>query len=442
MEDTQEPQKKHHYVRNIIIIVVAVVVVAAAAFTYCYARGIITPANAAAKYGTFDYLDEQDVTDYIMLYKDQMGYGNVSDDEWAQFLASYDLTPDRLRLSTIQELLYEKAIDKKCSDLGITATDDEIDAMVEADKANYFSEDIWRETMEQYGQTEEGYREVCRQALLEQKLRQTVESPEPTESDIRNVIAEYASYVQESEAENAESYEEAQAILNDSDGEHLVRHSYRYVYKVSGDEATLSEREQVDLVKQEFKESGLDVDTFMVILGTYCNDQTVIAENGDMGWDADPEDYSDVYIRMLDQTSVGNVSNTFNDGDYICFIYVDQGYEVPYSEEKIDALDLDAMPESLYEYFHDCAAYELWEDASDEYLANLLNDMDVTVYPMPSDVPYNVDMSPYLVTEESEEEGATSEDSDSSASDADSTGETSSAEANDGEKSSADETSG
>ncbi len=442
MEDAQQSPKKHHYVRNIIIIVAAVIVVAAAAFTYCYARGIITPANAAAKYGTFDYLDEQDVTDYIMLYKDQMGYGDASDDEWAQFLAAYNLTPDRLRLSTIQELLLEKAIDKECADRGITVSDEEVDQMVEADKANYFSEDIWRETMEQYGQTEEGYREVCRQALLQEKLRQTVEGSEPTEDDVHNVIAEYAASVQESEAEDAESYEEAQAILNNSDGEHLIRHSYRYVYKVSGDEATLSEHEQVDLVKQEFEESGLNVDTFMVILGTYCNDQSVIEENGDMGWDADPADYSDVYTRELEQTEVGTVSDTFNDGDYISFIYVDQGYDVPYSEEKIDALDLDAMPESLYEYFFDCAAYELWEDASDEYLANLLSDMNVTVYPMPADVPYNVDMSPYLVTEEDEEEGVATQGSDASSSDADTEGETSSAEEDAGEKSSGNETSG
>ncbi len=435
--DNQEvtPPKKRHRVRNTIIIVVIVVVVAAiAAFIWGYATGAIYPASAAAKYGTFDYLSEQDVTDDIMTYKEQMGYGDATDEEWAEFLASFNLTPERLRYSTIVNRLSNVAIEDKCKELGITVSDEEIDDVVKGFKSLYgFGDDeVWADTLEMYGQTEEGFREVQRLELLKEKLcDEEVEMPTPTEDEIRSYIESFAASRQSDEINDVGSEEEAEALRSD-DASALLRHSYCYKYDIAGDEATLDESDQVQLIKEEFEESGTDVEVFETILATYCNDDEIMSISGDMGWDADTDEYSEVYMRMLDTLDEPGVSDIFNDGDAICFIWVDQVYSLPYSQEKLESLDLGTMPDSLYDYFSDCEAYILWQDDCDDYVATLAGELPVTLYPMPDDVPYNVDMTPYIVEEDEEDADATSEgddtandvsDGDEAADDADSGGE-------------------
>lgn len=91
--------------------------------------------------------------------------------------------------------------------------------------------------------------------------------------------------------------------------------------------------------------------------------------------------------------------SVFTDGDCACFIWVDQTYAVPYGEDDLATLDLESMPDSLRQYFSDAEAYVLWNEASDAYLDELVASMDVTIYEMPADVPYNVDMPAYLVEE-------------------------------------------
>ncbi len=446
----EEKPKKRHLVRNIVIIVAIVVIIAVIALVAAFATGVLSPVNAAAKYGS-EYLDEQDVTDYIMTYKKQMGYENASDEEWATFLAAYNLTPDRLRLSTIEELLMDKAIEQECEKQGITVSDDEVDAMINnlIDSTYFGDEETFKADLEASGQTEEGYRDVCYRTLLRQKLRQTVETPEPTEDEVRSYIEEYAATCQADEAAEAETTEQAEEIRQ-GDGSILLRHSYCFSYITDG-EPGLSDYNTVEAVKQEFIGDGLSADNFMLVLGMYSNDEDAIASNGEMGWDAGTDEYSETYIRMLDATDVDSVSDTFTDGDAVCFIYVDKSYTLPYSQEKIEELDLSEMPESLYEYFSDCEAYELWYDASNDYLTELLASMNVVLYEMPADVPYNVDMSPYLVEEsdetsestgsESSEDSVGNESSASSAGESGTGNESSASESSTGE-SSADESGG
>ena len=413
--------------RRICALAAAVVVVALVGTgVWAYAAGVITPANAAAKYGLFDYLDESEVTDYIMTYKEQMGYGDATDDEWATFLATYNLTPDRLRLSTIAQILADKAVEKRCAELGITASDDEVEAVINTLKSSLGlsgDDETWSATLELYGQSEEGLRETYRLELLKQKLcTEEVEVPTPTDDEVRSYIASFAASRLATETAEAASSEEAEEIVETSTGT-LVKHSYCFTFKTSGDEISLDESRQVELVRQEFIESGLDVENFLTLLALYSNDEEAIEANGSMGWDADSSEYSEQYALMLETVEVGGLSSVFTDGDSACFIWVDQGYTVPYDESELEALDLDAMPASLYEYFSDCEAYVLWQEASDEYLNDLVASLDVTIYEMPSDAPYNVDMSAYLVSDDdSEDAGDDDADGDDAADAADAAG--------------------
>ena len=406
MAATETEGSKGSLKQKIIAAVAILVVVLVAMGVWAYAKGIIYPMNAAAKYGAFDYLDESEVTEYIMTYKQQMGYGEADDDEWAEFLAMYNLTPDRLRFSTITQILSDKTVKKRCDEMGIQATDAEVDAAVQQLKSVYGigGEETWSATLALYGQTEEGLEDAYRLQILKEKLCDAkVPTPTPTDDEVRDYISDFAAARLSDEMAEAVSAEAAAQVAKTSEGS-LLSHSYCFAIKVSGDEAHLTDYNQVDLVRQEFMEMGTDEESFVTVLALYSNDEELIEGNGAMGWNVDGAGFSETYERMLATVAEGGVSSVFTDGDRVCFIWVDQTYTVPYAQDELDSLDLDAMPKSLREYFTDCTAYGLWKQKSQEYLADLVANMDVTVYPMPADVPYNVDMSPYLVEEDASDE--------------------------------------
>ena len=391
-----EPEKRPRRKLVIALVVVAVLVVLGCAFgIYGYATGSLAPAGAAAKYGTFDYLDESDVTEYVMTYKTQMGYGSASDDSWAAFLASYNLTPDRLRMSAVNELLSVKAIEKRAAELGITVTDAEVDATVEAFKDAYAFDDdtIFENTLAAYGQTLEGFRETERQALLKEKLLQAdLTVSDPTEDEIRDTVKTYAAYYESYDKENTAD------ISQVPDG-HTIKHSYCFSIKLEGGEPSLADSEKVDSYKKAFQEGDMTVEAFVSLVSEYCDVDEVKDAGGDMGWGADLAEYSETYANILEKTEVGGLSPSFSDDGAECFIWVDRAYVVPYDEAALDSLDLTAMPEGLYNYFSDYALYINRSNLSSSYVADLVAKFDIILYPMPSDVPYNVDMSAYYVSE-------------------------------------------
>ena len=391
-EVDEKPKSNGRLKRIVALVVAAILVIAAAAITWAFAIGALAPAGAAARYGMFKYIQEQDVTDYIETYKTQMGYGEATDDEWAQFLAAYNLTPERLRLTTLNELLTEAAIQEKCNALGITVSEEEIDASVETLKQSLaFNDDtIFQNTLEQYGQTMAGLRESYRKQLLQTKLcSQEVTTPEPSDDEVRSYITNVAqSYMSDEEQETG--------TPNYSiDWE--IKESYCFAMNVSGSEPSLQDTNQVEAIRQQFMASDMTYQSFKGILELYCNDEDVKSNNGSMGWNVDTSSYSEAYIKELNNTAAGSVSNVFNDNGMVCFIWVDQSYTLPRTNEGLSNLDLSSMPSSLHQYFSDCVGYSLWKTASTEYLSNLVKAYDVMLYPMPSDVPYNTDMSKYLV---------------------------------------------
>ncbi len=389
----EKPKSNGRPKRIVALVVAAILVIVAAAITWAFAIGAIAPVGAAARYGVFKYVQEQDVTDYIETYKTQMGYGEASDDEWAQFLAAYNLTPERLRLTTVNELLTEAAIQERCDALGITVSEEEIDASVDTLKQSLaFNDDaIFQQTLEQYGQTLAGLRESYRKQLLQTKLcAQEVATPEPLDDEVRDYIT--------SVAQSHMSDEEQQTGTPDYSIDWEIKESYCFAMNVSGSEPSLQDMNQVEAIRQQFMASEMTYQSFKGILELYCNDEDVKSNNGSMGWSVDTSSYSEAYTKELNSTATGGLSNVFNDNGMVCFIWVDQSFTLPRTDESLGNLDLSSMPSSLHRYFSDCVGYSLWKTASSEYLSDLVKGYDVLLYPMPSDVPYNTDMSKYLVT--------------------------------------------
>lgn len=377
-QPAQAAQKAHR--GRLAAVIGAIVVVAAIAGGVFagFASGAIAPVGAAAKYGLLGYIEESDVTSYIETYKSQMGYGDASDEDWATFLAAYNMTPERLRASTIDQLMTDSIVKEKCNELGITVSDDEVAQAVDYYKGLYGngSDDIWEQTLTQYGQTEEGFKESQRLSLLKQKLAENqVAQPTPTDDEVKSTIASYI--------DNANANETSLTL----------KHSYCFKKSKSSSEGSLAERDEVQKIRDELVKVGASEESFASVVSLYSDDDELKEKAGANGWNADTSGYGEEYLKALDATGEGGVSSVFADDDAYYFIWVSETYTLPAKSSKAADIDLSAMPEALHQYFADVAAYAQWQQLAQEYLANLTSDVSCVYFEMPQDVPYNVDMS-------------------------------------------------
>ena len=172
-----------------------------------------------------------------------------------------------------------------------------------------------------------------------------------------------------------------------------AKHSY--CFKIEGlDEAgSLEKVKAVQRVRDDMAAKGPSAEAFAAALDEYGNVEELVERGGGNGWDVDRSEYSDDYCAALDELDEGGLSRVFEDGDGYAFIWVDEVYDLPQSAEVLADMDLADMPDSLRAYFTDCEARILWQAASDDYLQSLVEEADPLFFPMPEDVPYNVDMS-------------------------------------------------
>lgn len=360
-----------------VVIVIAVAIIAGAVTGFVTGR--LYPNGAAAKYDLFSYVEESEVTDYIEDYKTQMGYGDASDEGWATFLAAYNLTPERLRASTIDQLVTDKIAEKKCSELNITVSDDELNQAVDYYKNLYAygDDEAWAKTLSQFGQTEEGFRDSQRLSILKQKLAENqVAQPTPSDDEVKDTIASYI--------DNA----------NSSGTSLTLKHSYCFKKKKSSSEGSLDERNEVQKIRDGLVKVGASEESFASVVDLYSDDEDELKQKaGANGWNANTAGYGEEYVKALDSTGKGGVSSVFADDDYYYFIWVSDTYTLPKKSSKASDIDLSKMPDALHQYFSGVAAYAQWQQKSQEYLANLTSSANVVYFAMPADVPYNVDMS-------------------------------------------------
>ncbi|MDO4502893.1 MAG: SurA N-terminal domain-containing protein [Coriobacteriia bacterium] len=359
------------------VVAVALVAVVCAAVAGAFAMGVLAPPDAAAKYGDFEYVTEPEVTEYIQTYKEQMGYGKASDEEWATFLAAYNMTPERLRASTIDQLVTDKLVKKRCDELGIAVTDEEVDQYEQSYKDAYASgsDKIWAQNMAQYGQTEEGFRAGARLTLQKQKLCEAeVKTPEVTDDQVKQTIATCI---------DARIASEQSLTL---------KHTYCFRKSKSSKAGSLKEREEVQKIRDGLLAVGPSEESFASIVELYSDDAALKERAGSNGWNVDVSTYSQEYVSALEKLGDGDVSPVLADDDGYYFLWVSHTYALPKDSDKAAKINLDKMPEALRSYFRDCAAYEQWQNASKEYLATITSGVNVIYYDMPADVPYNVDM--------------------------------------------------
>lgn len=381
-----------------IVALCALIVLLGAGVWWTIVSGTWAPPGMAAKYGAASYVTEQEVEDYIGTYRRQMGLADCSDEEWATFLAANGLTPDKLRSSTIYNLLVNHIVTERAAERGITVSDEELDDSLEAlkDMVAFNDEATWQETLASFGQTEEGLRETYRLEGLKQKLcLESVPRPEPTDAQMQEALSAYVAQADEGGTE--------------------VKHSFCLRMPKGDAEGSLDERQVVQRMRDEFAAGEKSQE----ILASLAQAQGATVE--DTGWNVDIDTYAADYQKALDELEEGAVSNVLADDESYYVIWVDQAYDVSVALEEVgDSAKatsgegqerstaqasegcLETLPSSLAQYFTDRVASALWQTESDAYIEQLVADASPVYFSLPENASYNVDMA--LASNQNEEE--------------------------------------
>lgn len=319
----------------------------------------LTGGVAATVNGT--QITEDTVTEQIMSTRSSYGYDD--DEDWAEYLASNDMTPESYRESVIDSLIDSVLVSQAERDADITVSDDEVEEEWQEIVSSYDSEDAFIEVLEQIGYTEDSYKEMIRENLVSEKFEETVApAEEPTDEE----IVEYAN-------ENLDTYNNA-------------RRSSQILISVDSDADDDTREEALQEAQDILDQINAGEISFEDAAEEYSDDSSA-DDGGDVGWDV-LNSFVDEYQEALDGLSVGEVSDV---------VESDYGYHIIMCTDifSVDGsvTSIDEIPEDLQSTFSETIQSNNQSEAYTEWLENYRDEADIEIFDMPEDVPYNVDMS-------------------------------------------------
>ena len=361
---------------------------------------------------------EQTITDQIQAIRDRYGYSD--EDEWGTFLAEQDMTPESVREQYIDSKVDDILLVKGAKELDITVESSEVDEYYDQMKANYSDDAAWNSALTSAGFTADSYREAITQSLYEQKVNEHFED----EVDSEMTDADYV--------ESAQQY----AMYYDG-----AKRSSHILFKVDDatDEAAMAEaKEKAEAVLEQINNGTLD---FADAVAQYSDDTGSAQNGGDVGWDL-LNSFVTEYTDALDSLELNQVSDLVTSDYGVHIIKVTDVFEAPEDTSTITSLDqipteFQTNIKSMAKSIKANTKYQEWEEGLEE-------NADIVINDMPSDVPYNVDMSKYEDDSDDEadaddEEAETESSSASSESSSSSSSESESSSASESESSSASE---
>lgn len=361
-------------------------VTAACAFSLAACTGGVSGGTAATVNGTA--ISEDDVTNSIEAIRKQSGLED--NDTWGQYLAAYGYTPETVREEIINSLADEQLVKQGAQELGVTVESSEVDTYVESMKVNFDSDEAWVEALTKAGFTEESYRESLESSLLSQAVEKYFEEKaEVSDDDILETANTYVSYY---------------------DG---AKRSSHILFKVddTSDEAAMeaARAEAQDVLNQI--NSGMD---FEEAAKNYSDDSSA-EDGGDVGWDK-LTSFVTEYQDALDELDKGGVSGLVESQYGIHIIKCTDVFNAP---EEIT--DMAQLPEALQDTIKSMAASTAASADYDTWLNGLRENAEIVINDMPSNVPYNVDMSKYTGSDEgSSDDAGDGDDAESGNSESDS----------------------
>ena len=327
-------------------------------------------------------IGEKAITAYIESYRSLNSLDD--DDSWAEWLVSYEYTPEDIRTDVIDYYTSQELLRQAAEENGVTADSDEIESQIETMRSYYDSDEAWEEALESNGLTEDSYYDLLELSALEEALMEVVATAsEPSEDDLLSSGETYAT--------SYDGAKKSSHILFSSDDEETAQ-------------------EVLDLINA----GELD---FAEAAEQYSTDTGSAEDGGNVGWDA-LTTFVDEYQEALDELEEGEVSGLVTSSYGIHIIMCTEVFEAPDEVTSMDQLP-DEFVETITEELEEASLEESYSEWFDEY--EEASEIEVT--DMPEGLSYDVDLSDYTTDEDEEETTDTTDESDDTTDDTETTTE-------------------
>ena len=356
--------------KALVCVAAAIVVVAVIALVVVFSGG--QPSNAAAKVGN-TYITEDQVTEKIEEYR--KNYSLTDDSDFASFLKYYGQTVSQFRESAINEIATELLVEDRAKELGISVSDQEVDAYYNQIKGDNDTSEgsAWANALESIGMTEDTLKQRYKYIVLQDKV--------------------FAADVPERDATDDEVLSYAQTYLSGTIQMHVAH------IVIKGDDAATRADACYQAIVAARDAGTLNASTFADFARQYSDEENVQQTGGAVGWTGSGLISSDVLEIMSEDdeaeigegTLFGLIESSEEQGSYE-IAYVDEAYTVPTVSSGMSVADLGA-PDGLLEAIRTAAKEEAYTSDCSSYLTKLLEAASVQYYSMPSNAPYNVSLS-------------------------------------------------
>ena len=315
---------------------------------YGYTGGVAATVNGAE-------IQEDTITKYIQDFRTSSDL--TSDDDWGNWMKENSFDPATVRDQVIDYYVENELKKQACDEKGITVEQSQVDDEINNMKANYDSDDAWKQALSSAGLTEDQYRESVEAGLLDKALEDAVAGDAAT-------------------ADNSKVLDMLNTYYTMFNGAKKSSH----ILFASGD------TEKAQEVLDQINAGTLD---FAEAAKQYSTDTASAADGGNVGWDAINSFVTD-YTDALDGLSVGQVSG---------LVTSDYGIHIIKCTDEFTcdgkATSLSAYPQEFVGYISNIVKDQSKSTAYSNWFNDYKAQADIQNNDMPENVPYNLDMTKY-----------------------------------------------
>lgn len=315
---------------------------------YGYTGGVAATVNGAE-------IQEDTITKYIQDFRTSSDL--TSDDDWGNWMKENSFDPATVRDQVIDYYVENELKKQACDEKGITVEQSQVNDEINNMKANYDSDDAWKQALSSAGLTEDQYRESVEAGLLDKALEDAVAGDAATADDSK-VLDMLNTYY---------------TMFNGA------KKSSHILFASSDTEKAQEVLDQINAGTLDFAEAAKQ----------YSTDTASAADGGNVGWDAINSFVTD-YTDALDGLSVGQVSG---------LVTSDYGIHIIKCTDEFTcdgkATSLSAYPQEFVDYISNIVKDQNKSTAYSDWFKDYKAQADIQNNDMPENVPYNLDMTKY-----------------------------------------------
>lgn len=358
-----------------VLAVICCISLAGCGSQYGYTGGTAATVNGTA-------IEEDTVTKYIEDFRTSSDLS--SDEAWANWLKESSQDPESIRSQVIDYYIQQELIRQAAEENEVVVEESEVDEQVDAMKKNYSNDQAWQDALAQSGVTEDQYRESIEIGLTSRALQEKVVTEVDTSDDagLLEFMNTYKDMINGSKRSSHILFEE-------------------------NDEAKAEE------VVEMLTSGQLD---FATAAEQYSTDTGSASKGGDVGWNT-INNYVEEYSAALDSIEKGQITLTRSDYGIHVILCTDE------LNIEGEPTSLSAYPDEIVEYMRNIYGSQKKSENFQEWLNNYREQSDIVINDMPSNVPYNIDLSQYD-SESSEGDGSEDATTEGSESEGEGSGDT------------------